>query len=598
MSLWLCKKLWILPASFFAGSIYAQNDAKLISIEKAIQNGYVESSIKDLNKIQPKTLKKADQAFYNYIFGQAYEQQNKSDYVYSYYLKAKELYKAVDSLDKVAAINLDLAFLIDSQKNNTGKAQHYADEFLAYAKSTKDSKKLARAYAQLGSMNAGLHDQKSLYYFTLAVKQNQIAKDTDIEIGLNNNIAVLHNEYLNQPDSGLYYLKKNLPLIVPQQKYFELCNNYINQASSYHHKKDYKKAIEYLLKADSVPNKQKVKILKSYIYEFLSLNYKLSGNIAKAYDYQQLEYIYSDSIQYDKQNIAIADIQTRYETKEKELENKLLKKENKIIDNKHKASQNLFYGAVALLFISIVIAYLITQNLKRKQKISDQYKEIEKQKLDKQLGEMESSAIDLMLEGQEKERQRIANDLHDNLGSLLAALKLNFDNLRTKNSMPIHDKLYDKTDNLIQEAYQKVRSLAHAKNAGVIANQGLVPAVENLAAKVTIPGKFTVNIFPFGLDERIENTMEISIFRMIQELVTNIIKHAEATEANIHLTQHEDSLNIIIEDNGKGMDTRTILRKNGMGLKNIEKKVEHLDGTLTIEAYEGKGTSVVINIPL
>ena len=96
-----------------------------------------------------------------------------------------------------------------------------------------------------------------------------------------------------------------------------------------------------------------------------------------------------------------------------------------------------------------------------------------------------------------------------------------------------------------------------------------------------------------------ENSLELTIFRIIQELVANIIKHAEATEAMIHLTNHKDSLNIMVEDNGKGFNPNQITTKNkGMGISSIDKRVEHLEGTMTIESETNKGTTIIIDIPI
>ena len=170
---------------------------------------------------------------------------------------------------------------------------------------------------------------------------------------------------------------------------------------------------------------------------------------------------------------------------------------------------------------------------------------------------------------------------------------------RNNQTTPEEDAvLFDKTDALLDEAYQKIRGLAHTKNAGVIANEGLLPAILNMAKKATVPGRLKIEVVPFGLDERIDPTIEVNIFRMIQEILTNAIKHAEANEITIHLTQHHDILNIIVEDNGKGFVPKKIDTKEGMGLPNIEKKIEHMGGTFTIDSSLGKGTSILIDIPL
>ena len=107
-----------------------------------------------------------------------------------------------------------------------------------------------------------------------------------------------------------------------------------------------------------------------------------------------------------------------------------------------------------------------------------------------------------------------------------------------------------------------------------------------------------IEVEDYGLSEKIEASLEISIFRVIQELVTNIIKHAKATEATISITQHEEMLSIIIEDNGIGFDVRKEIHNDGIGLSSIEKRIEHLEGTLEIDSTPEKGTNILIDIPL
>jgi signal transduction histidine kinase len=177
----------------------------------------------------------------------------------------------------------------------------------------------------------------------------------------------------------------------------------------------------------------------------------------------------------------------------------------------------------------------------------------------------------------------------------MATVKLHFNALQVKES----PELYNKTNSLIEEAYQKVRSVAHAKNSGVIAKQGLLVAVQNMANKISAANQLQVQVVDHGLDNRLENSLELTLFRIIQELVTNVIKHAEATEVTIHLTNHEDFINIMVEDDGKGFNPQQITKTNaGMGISSIDKRVEHLEGKLTIESEKNKGTTIIIDIPL
>jgi signal transduction histidine kinase len=189
----------------------------------------------------------------------------------------------------------------------------------------------------------------------------------------------------------------------------------------------------------------------------------------------------------------------------------------------------------------------------------------------------------------------VAGELHDDLGSLMATIKLHFDNAKGSKK----DPALQNAQKLLEEAYQKIRGMAHSKNSGVMSDQGLLAAIKKMANTITETNAMQVNVEDFGLGERLENSLELSIFRMVQELVANAIKHSEATKVNIQLTQHEDNLNIIVEDNGKGFNRSQLdATKSGMGLTNIEKRVEHLEGNFTVDSIIGKGTSILIDIPV
>lgn len=320
--------------------------------------------------------------------------------------------------------------------------------------------------------------------------------------------------------------------------------------------------------------------LKLSKYQFLKEVYTELGDYKNAFFAQKREKQINDSLGH----LELAEINTRYEVERKEQENDTLKKDK----------QNLLIGSLLILLFFTSIAYLLQKNTRKKQKLAEQEKALESQKLATVLKEQELVSIDAMIEGQEKERQRIANDLHDDLGGLMSTVKLHFNALKDRQT----PELFDKTTTLLDEAYHKIRSIAHAKNSGVIAKQGLLVAVQNMADKISASNKISVDVIDHGLEHRLENSLELTIFRIIQELITNVIKHAEATESTIHLTNHEDILNIMIEDNGKGFNPNQVTTKHkGMGISSIDKRVEHLGGNMTIESEHKKGTTVIIDIP-
>jgi len=573
---------------------YSQYNQKLLLAEKNIKDFETNKASTLLKSIDTAKLSLPNKALYTYINAGIFEQTEQNTAL-SYYIQAKKLFIKADSLEKAMDINLDIAYMIDSQEKNTTEYWHYINEYLSYWVKTKNASKIARGYGYVAlfKQRAGKYDQ-SLMYYKKALALFTDGRDDKMKSSLINNLANLYFESLKMPDSALFYLKKNAETIKkngndPDDLYY----NYLNQAGAYHHLKNYAKALELLHKLDSLPLKSDPLKYKEAAYGAMHVNYAELNNFKEAYKYLRLEQKLADSINVTEQNVAINDIQTKYQTKEKEWENSVLK-------NNMKFNNIVLYIIIGLFIASLVIGILIVMNSRRKEKIALQQKLIDEQRFEKALKDYELSSIDIMLTGQEKERQRIANDLHDNLGSMLATLKLNFENLRLRKTDQGQEenKLYEKTDELIQEAYQKVRRLAHAKNAGVFANDGLIPAIKKLAGKISIPGKLQINVIPFGFTERLDNTLEIAIFRMIQELGTNIIKHSGATEATLHLTQHDTNINIIFEDNGVGMDTTKLTRADGMGLNSITKKTEQLDGTLTIDSTPGRGTTIIIDLPI
>ncbi|WP_420553674.1 sensor histidine kinase [Tenacibaculum aiptasiae] len=352
-------------------------------------------------------------------------------------------------------------------------------------------------------------------------------------------------------------------------------------------------AKRYINKNDSIKDQLALAIYRANHFNKLNKYdsaYYLSEKIRK------LGYLYN----FQKENIEISRIREELKTEKKEKENLQLKQDNLLIESKRKQSQNLLYGSLAFLFLSGTIGLLTLKNSRKKRLLAEQQKELEKQKSLTLIKEQEINSINAMIDGQEKERIRIAEDLHDNIGSVLATLKLHFENLKLNREKEHfdQDELYAKTEKLIDETYLKVRSIAHVKNAGVIANKGLLVAVKLMAEKISDANKIAIHVLDFGLNKRLENQLEITIFRIIQELITNIIKHANATEATINISLFDKNLNIIIEDNGQGFDYDKIDLKNNMGISSIQTRIKHLKGSFEVDSTIDKGTSIILNIPV
>jgi len=586
------KKLTILSIWFFVQFISGQ-EANFSDVLNAFEKKDYTLIVKELQKIDTTRISDYNKATWLFYKAEYFNDTDKHAQAYKSVLASKKIFIELEQPSDVSDCNMLALSILSHQnklKNASALMQGIINEELEKQKAGSQESKLADIYLSLGNRFIMSDNRSSaIQFYNKAKKIYSKEKNTLGIADFYENIATSYN--VIEPiivDSALYYSKLAEKQYKLLNNSYALAVNYNNQSQIYLQLKDYPKGILYLLKADSLPLKENEKKTKLIFYENLAELYELNGNPTLHAKYLKKQLELKDSINDTNQNIAISEINEKYQ-------NEKLRANNLEIEAKRIQNRNLSYGLGGSLLLGSVIFLLIFKNRKRKQELAQQQQEVKNQKLANQLKEQELKAIDAMIEGQEKERQRIANDLHDDLGGLMATVKLHFNALK-KNEKP---ELYDKTNALIEEAYQKVRSVAHAKNSGVIAKQGLLVAVRNMANKISAANQLQIEVVDHGLDNRLENSLELTLFRIIQELVTNVIKHAEATEVNIHLTNHEDCINIMVEDNGKGFNPQQITKTNaGMGISSIDKRVEHLEGKLTIESEKDKGTTVIIDIPL
>lgn len=587
-----CIKYTILSLFLFSGVIAIAQNKTLKKFESVFDTLDYKTRLAELRKFNVKTLSVKDQALFEHLSGKTHYLYNSGAGAVEHFVKSRDLYLKVKDLEKA----MELAITIAEQKRFTDyKYEDYKpllDEAIAYAKKNNKPKLLSSAYLEIGSNLIDSLPYQALRVFEIGKKiavKNKFKIDETI---YDRRIGITYYKSLNNFKLARQFLNLSFEKC-KQEKYEEgIAYVYINEAFILRKEGKPKEALELFNKTFSLKFDNYRTLFNLNIYQFISDTYREMKNYEKALEYLDKKKEYQSEISDEEETKIIRDINTKYETKKKELENQELKL-------KDEKNQLIIYSFIGVFLLFTAGAYFRISHINKKKKIAEQERLIESQKLENVLKDQELKEIDKILEGQEKERLKIANDLHDNLGSILATLKLNFQNLYSqKDNNENGQELFDKTNELIEEAYQKVRGIAHAKNAGVIGSEGLVPAVQNIAKKMAIPGKLKVQVIPFGMTKRFENAMEVNLFRMIQEILTNAIKHAEASEITVSLTQDEDSINIIIEDNGKGFNAKNIAKKEGMGLNNITKKVEQLNGTFSIDSFEGKGTTILIDIPL
>ncbi len=321
------------------------------------------------------------------------------------------------------------------------------------------------------------------------------------------------------------------------------------------------------------------------IYDVRRKGHLLYGNYKQAYLLLEEQKRIEEEHKLSASSLeAFADLKNQYE--KEQLKTRLLEEE---VDNQAKENQvNLLLSSTAILLAILVIGFLVYQNrLKANHLLLTEAKQ-----------EQQNVAMRSMLEGQEKERARIARDLHDGLGNLLSTLKVNVEGLQINFKDKEGEEMYAHATKMIDEACTEVRKIAHEMMPEALKRLGLKKALADLAVKMDSTYGFDVDFQVYGKEQLLDDNTSVMLFRMLQELFNNIVKYAGATEVLLQMTFSENWLNLTIEDDGKGFDLENRENESGMGLKSIAFRTHYIGGEYEIDSRPGMGTSVSINVPL
>ena len=204
---------------------------------------------------------------------------------------------------------------------------------------------------------------------------------------------------------------------------------------------------------------------------------------------------------------------------------------------------------------------------------------------------------------QEEERRRIAREIHDGLGQILTAVKFNLEILEdTLAGGSDERKRLEEVKNLLDNAMNEAREISYNLMPSVLDDFGLAPALQLFCEQFSTRRNIDVQFHAHGLARRLDPSIEIGLYRIAQEALNNVAKHAGATESTVQIIMHEEGIRMTIEDNGKGIAIRsqTVRRpgQEGMGLVSMRERAGSFNGILTIDSTPGKGTVVTAEIPL
>ncbi len=304
----------------------------------------------------------------------------------------------------------------------------------------------------------------------------------------------------------------------------------------------------------------------------------------------------NDSLAKRKYSDGIAKAQIRFETVDKE---RRIAEQDKALqlaaaeDRRKSLQRNVSMGIAALL---VVVAVLLWRGLQIRKRLAKKEHELHTRNVDQLLGQQEIKSINAMLEGQEKERDRLGKDLHDRLGSMLGGIKAQLGVLEDRVEQVQQDAQFKKVNRLLDETVGELRQISHDMAASTLSRFGLEKALTDLRNTIHISGRLAVELKTFGLEQRLERSVEIAVYRIVQELVSNVLKHAKANELSIAVTRTPGRLSVMVTDNGIGFDTGA--PKEGMGLENVRSRAAALGGSLQVDSTSDAGTTVSVECPI
>ncbi len=515
----------------------------------------------------------------------------KGDYptALNYFLKALKVAEKLNTKISLMSIYISIGQANEAQHKDTTALEYYF-KALKVSNELMDKRGIQAASGNIGTIyyKWGNND-KAIDFFNTAMN---LSYELNLKYGIQSSAMRLGNIYLNKKEyeKALDYFMKMLEIARKSDEKDGMSVALEEIGNIYVHQNKFKEAEHYLLHSKAVADSIGALVRKRDVANSLSQLYEKINRSDKALEFFKLYKATNDSIYNAENSRQMGDLKTNFAVEKKETELKAEHEKKDIIAaheiNHQKNVRNYSLAGLAALLLFSILLY---NRFQLKQKALFQ-KELIKQQ------ELRSKAV---IDAEEKERMRIAQELHDGLGQQLSAVKLNMSSLESSLELKNNEQkvMMQNALEIIDESVKEVRAVSHNMMPNALLKSGLGIAVREFLNRISHTDKLKIELEITGLKERLESTTETILFRVLQEIVNNIIKHSEATIVNIQIVRHDKELTMMVEDNGIGFDISKI-KSDGIGLKNIQSRIEYLNGTVHYDSQPQKGTTVIIEVPI
>ncbi len=402
---------------------------------------------------------------------------------------------------------------------------------------------------------------------------------TDILYQVNLQYASL-NIQKEKPDQALQYLNKAKKILDQlsagnRQYHFGMGNWYGMMGSVLFNLKQYHESKSYLTRAIEITTQMNIKNQMSEAHKLMSFACEYTGNYAKALAHQRTHQEIQDSLMNETVIRSINDLEVKYRTAEKDQE--LIRKQLEL------EQRNVLISGITLGFILLIAGSVVYyRHIRQKQKLLRQQQEIEQLKA--------------LMTGEEKERNRIARELHDGIMVRFSSVKMNLGALMKYMPDIPQTKALQDTITQLDDATHELRTSAHNLMPDMLLRSGLSAAIRYFCNSLLPDETTEIRFQQYGSPPAFMPEYELMLYRIVQELIQNALKYAEANRIIVQLDHTGDLFTITVEDEGKGFDPAALAQTPGSGLNSIRSRIKAIGGITEVQSAPGKGTTVYIEL--
>lgn len=526
---------------------------------------------------------------YNNLGNDEYTQGNYAKAV-EYYIQSIKLSDKTNDLSMLAYSYNNLGNIYFNGIKNLDKAFEYYSKSLEIEKKTGNKEGIAHELNNIGNiytLKQKYAESEKSYFEALTIfrsLKNSAGISTSLE-----SLGVLYSK-TSRYDKAIVTLRESVEYSTQKNESKRSASTFNSIGALYYYKKDYTEALNYYFKALTLAQTNDDKTLTKQALSGIHEAYAQMGQYDKAYKYYQSYSTIKDTLLNSDISKQIIDIQEKYEKSKMEQRVQL---QNLEIKNKSIQRNWILTFLILSIFVFSGIVYFVFQKRKTERILFDRNAKIKDNEIKNLIKDSEIKSMASMAEGQENERQRISRELHDRVGSMLSLIKLNLSASNDDNNPVLEENLA-----LLDQTYQEVRNISHNLYSGLLRTFGLKVALQNLKKTIETHNAIRFDLYFHDEDILFPKEVDEVIYRVIQELITNTLKHAEATCIDVQLNcEDNDTAIISVEDNGRGFNPH---QKNseGIGLSNIRYRLSSLGGSLEINSSPGNGAFFLLTIPI